>query len=237
VALTLAGDSAITRESLGKFPHRWVDNVRSDIGGLRRSGIRPVLLDGPVGARVLPFWVKPGADDASDVLPVFITDLRFDEISDQTFRLGKDGHLRRVTFRPTVGGTARELAGRGLLTVSGARPEARGKGLCVSATREWASVEFIPTRVLRGRREWYLRSTYRTSPGGAMPLEVNRGVSYPQPWDRGLPPQPVGGTVLTRLGSLPRGRPTLGRFRVDVLPDRWACFERFVVGSYVPRSR
>jgi hypothetical protein len=208
--------------------------VRSDVSDLRAQGVDPLVLDRPVGPKVLPFWVKPGADQASDVFPVFLSGVNFDTVSDEAFFLRNDGHLRRAAFEPTVGGAAQELERRGWLKVTGARVKGRPREVCVSNTGEFAAVEFLPPRVLRGR-EWYLHSRYRTSADGEMALEVNRGVPYPRPFDRTLPSRPAGGNVLTVLGALPAGVPTFGGFMAEVLPGRRACFERFVVGSYDSR--
>jgi hypothetical protein len=228
--VTFASDAAIVRELPTRYSRSWVDNIRHDGEALRESGVQLVLLDTQAPASILPFWIQPGANRLSQTVPLFLKDVRFNEVSDHTFRAGSDGHLRPVVFRPVLGGNVSRLAADGILTVTGATPQERRGELCVSAPRAFASIEVLPPRVLRGH-EWYLHSTYRTD-GGALLLNVNRGVPYPARFDRGLPGRPREGTTLTELGALPKGPPKFGGFRVDVPPGRRACFTRFVVGWY-----
>lgn len=232
LALTLATASAITDETQGKLSRRWVDNVRGDVHRLRSQGVDPVVLDESVANYILPFWIQSGANTAAAVLPVFIDGLRFDQVSDQTYRLHSDGHLGHVDFHPRGGGDVAKLVRRGTLSVTGAAPRMRAGAVCLTAAPgRPANLEFVPRRPLQGE-DWFLQSVYRTSPGTSLPLAVDRGVPYPNPPDLSLPPHASGGSELTRFGALLTGQPTLGRFRIDVPPGRSACFRQFLVGYY-----
>ena len=51
-------------------------------------------------SRVVQFWIRIGYNRLSTTLPVFLTGLRFNEVSDHTYRVGPDGHVRRVEVLP-----------------------------------------------------------------------------------------------------------------------------------------
>jgi hypothetical protein len=232
LALTLTTAAAITDDTQGKLSRRWVDNVRGDVARIRAEGKEPVVLNESVSNVILPFWIKSGANTAGAVLPVFIDGLRFDRVSQDTYRLHPDGHLGHVDFHRRAGGDAPGLLHRGLLSTTGARHDVRNGAVCISgAPGGFASLEFVPPRPLRGH-DFFLQSTYTTSPETTLPLAAQRGVPYPSPPDLALGPKPSGGQQLTRFGALLTGVPTLGRFRIDVPGGRRACLSRLLVGYY-----
>ncbi len=145
--LAVAADRAIERDWPGSFSRSWFDHVRTDLEAVRRRGTRPVLLDDQMPPRILPFWIRQGGNRLSATLPLTIGGLRFDEISGSTYRVGPDGHVRHVEFRPV---------------------ETLPHTPCLPAGPRWRRIDLRPRRPLRGRA-WYLHSRYRTT-GAGWPL-------------------------------------------------------------------
>jgi hypothetical protein len=235
-AFAWASDVAFDRHWPGRQARSWADNVRGDLDRLERARARPVVLDGPLPRTILPPFVSPNEFPPpsyfSKVLILFNSGLRFDEISDQTYRVRPDGHLQAVRFEPAAGGNLRDLHKTGFLTVTGPATYAPG-GLCLGVTARTSSLEVRPQRALRGRA-WYLRTTYVTASKVGIGLVIDRGVGYPPVFDRALPWRASPGTQLTELGALPTGVPTLARVRADIPAGQRTCFSRFEFGSYVP---
>jgi hypothetical protein len=235
-AFAWASDAASDRHWPGSKARSWADNVRGDLDRVERARARPVLLDGPLPKTIAHTFVGskqlPLPNYLSTVLPLFNSGLRFDEVSDQTYRVRPDGHLQPVRFEPAAGGNVRELQKTGFLTITGPAAYAPA-GLCLGITEQPSSLEVKPQRALRGRA-WYLRTTYATASTAGIALVVDRGVGYPPVADRALPWRPLPGTQLTALLALPTGVPTLARVRADIPAGQRTCFSRFQFGSYVP---
>ncbi|TMK41430.1 MAG: hypothetical protein E6G56_04245 [Actinobacteria bacterium] len=229
LAFTWASAAAITRDSPGRSSRLWYQNVRGDVRALRRSGVRPVLLDGPVPTGIL-FLAPPGRNLLSRTLPLFIDGLRFDVLSRQTFAATRSGHLRAVAFRPAAGGRPPQLRAA-TLTASGATPPAPLPGPCLTKSSSWSSVEISLTPPLGGH-SWYLLAAYRTDPSARVYVDVDYGAGYPRPWPGSLPPHPGGGTALLNV-AVPPGATTLARLRLDVPPGHTACLDRLLVGAFL----
>jgi hypothetical protein len=233
-AFAWASDAAFDRHWSGSKARSWSDNVRGDLDRLERA--HPVLLDAPLPKTIAHPLVAskeiPPPNYLSAILPLFNSGLRFDQVSDQTYRVRPGGHLQAVRFEPAAGGNVRDLRETGFLTITGPAAYAPA-GLCLGITAQPSSLEVRPQRALRGRA-WYLRTTYATASTVGISLVIDRGVGYPPVSDRALPWRPLPGTELTELGALPTGVPTLARVRADIPAGQRTCFSRFVFGSYVP---
>jgi hypothetical protein len=220
-AFAWASDAAFDRHWPGREAKVWADNMRGDLDRLERARAHPVVLDGLVPRTIVPLFAlpieHPPPNYLSRVLPLFKSGLRFDQVSDQTYRVRPDGHLQAVRFAPAAGGNVRDLLETGLLTVTGPAAYAPAD-LCLGITAQPSSLEVRPQRALRGRA-WYLRTTYMTASKVGIALMIDRGVGYPPVSDRALPWRPLPGTQLTELGALPTGVPSLARLGADIPPD------------------
>jgi hypothetical protein len=214
VAFAWASDAAFTRHWPGRESRAWFENVRGDLDALSRDGVEPVLLDGALPPRILPFWVAqdrlPAANSLPAVLDVFHPGLRFDEVSARTYRVRDDGHVEAVVFAPA------EV----------------GNPVCVGGVGRPGSVEWRLARPQRGG-SWYLRATYRTDPGADPYLAIDRGSGFREGDDRPLPPRPRGGTTLVAPTAFLTTAPTVPALRLGVRSGR-ACFTRLAVGSFLP---
>lgn len=227
---------AISDESPGRESKRWLANVTADVERLQAGGTTVTLLDKPMPRSFLPGWIREGSEGESDVLPLFLDDLRFDAVADPTFRVRRDGRLERVRFDRQAGGDLGMLIDRGLIRPVGDSKPYVDDGLCLRARASaFASMELLPPRVLRGQK-WYLRTRYSTGAANGVLLAVNRGVPYPKQDDRGLAAAPAGAAALVELGEIPNGPPTFGGLRFDVPPGGTACFTSLEVGAFVPTS-
>jgi hypothetical protein len=235
-AFAWASDAAFDRHWPGGKARSWADNVRADLGQAERARARPVLLDAPLPRTIAHTFVAvqefPPPNYLSTILPLFNSGLRFNQVSDQTYRVRPDGHLQAVRFEQAAGGNVRDLRETGFLTVTGPAAYAP-EGLCLGITAQPSSLEIRPQHGLRGRA-WYLRTTYATTSPTGVALVIDRGVGYPPISDRALPWRPLPGMELTELGALPTGVPTLARIRADISGAQRTCFSRFEFGSFVP---
>ena len=63
-------------------------------------------------------------------------------------------------------------------------------------------------------------------------MRANRGLGYPPGRDLVLDPRPTGGQILSSIGGIPGGVPTLAGLKFDAGAGHRVCFSRLVVGSF-----
>ena len=190
-----------------------------------------MLLDAHTPLRVLPFWVYPGVDRLSQIVPLFASAARFGGPADPTYRVSEAGRLRAVRFQPAFGGALADLERQGLIRVAAASTRRDRSGVCIAPTPLGGGIEVIPRRALVGH-PWFLQTTYRTGGRAAVELHFDRGDGYQPGQDTALPGRERTTTAVTEIGGRFSGPSNVRRFKIITLPPQSVCVFRVVVGWY-----
>jgi hypothetical protein len=234
VGLVAASDASIADEvPAAKASRHWVGNIQRGVRDRETGGVGPMLLDAHTPLRVLPFWVYPGVDRLSQIVPLFASAARFGGPADPTYRVSEAGRLRAVRFQPAFGGALADLRRQGLIRVAAASTRWHGAEACIAPTRLGGGIEVVPRRPLVGR-PWFLQTTYRTDGRAGIELQFDRGKGYLPGRDAALPGRERTTTAVTEIGAQFSGSPTVQRLRIVTPPPQSLCVSRLVLGYYRP---
>ena len=232
VGLVAASDASIADEvPAAKASRQWVGNIQRGVRDRETGGAGPMLLDAHTPLRVLPFWVYPGVDRLSQIVPLFASAAHFGGPADPTYRVSEAGRLRAVRFQPVFGGALADLRRQGLISVAATSTRWHGTEACIAPTRLGGGIEVVPRRPLVGH-PWFLQTTYRTVGRAAIELQFDRGNGYLRGRDAALPGHERTTTAVTEIGVQFSGSPTVRRLRIVTPPPQSLCVSRLVVGWY-----
>lgn len=230
VAIASSAAQRISLASPGRQARPYIDNFRSDLARIERSGVRPSVVDGVVPDFIVASWSvygPPYQNRYSEVFPLIDPQLQFDHADGPLFRVADDGHLQKVALVPSAGGWAPRLFQNGDLQVVGGPVEVTSQGLCARSPGGSVAFELQPSTVL-ANTELYLALEAKTDQD--VTLWMDRGSGFPPFPDRtasfvGLD----GGSRLVSLGSS-----TFERLRIDVPPGTDMCLGRLELGQLMP---
>jgi hypothetical protein len=229
------------RIASGRLARMYFDNLRGDLAAVRRTGVRPSLLDHDV-----PEWTLGQLMDLdqsarqagvrytllSSVVPLFDKQVTFNQ-PQGLFIVRPDGHLQRTHFLAAAGGSPAELRRSGLLLTSLARLKRSRDEWCVVPEGFGSFLEWDPSPPLIGH-DWWLRVTYRNVPAEPFSVENNSGLGW-VPEGAKLPPMGDAGTTFVPLDELPSPAvPTAAGVRLGVPPFGRLCLRSLEIGFFDP---
>jgi hypothetical protein len=207
--LVLLGDDDSVSASGGKRVRPWVDNVRSSLADARLFDPEPALIDGPVPDAVVAAFSDPPQNFASSVVPTIDGRVRFNAVAPRMYSVRPNGTLQPVSY------FAYWTAPR--------RP-------CVTTGAKGVSVRFQPPQALQGHDFW-VRATYRTSPGAALGLAADLGKGY---FPETIGAFPASTTTTTRVAHAYTAldQRLLVGVALGVPPHAKVCFDQVQLGWF-----
>jgi hypothetical protein len=233
VALVVWSDVDITRHAPGRSVRAWAQRLDADLARVRAHGETPNLIDEAVPSRVIPGYLagrdEPPSNLLSSVLALSSNRVRFNEVSNPTYRASPSGHLEQVRLVPVMGGNLAALRQGARVELTGGQWISSGGASCVQAGPVFASLLIVPHPALRGHH-FTLRADYRTSAGAVVLMNIDNGVGFPPKHSPALAPAPAAARRFVQLGALPTGVPTFAGLRFLIPRDARVCFTALTFG-------